>query len=151
MVRINHFGGEVFIGVEVEKLAVDKSLIGVDIGKGLILVLDIRADDGGLRGDIAHLVVGPEVVGLRVAEAVMVILGRGGEVQTGAQSQGIETRRQVCTSGACTDCGNVATGISLTNPLCAPSSGDPYEALAALKRRYLTPSPQPPHVPPGIQ
>ena len=77
------FGGESFFGGEFEEL-IFKDVFGVVIvGEEFGFILDVASDKGSIRVDLLDLVLGVDVILLRVSVCVVVVLDRGGEEEVG--------------------------------------------------------------------
>lgn len=73
------FGSEPFFGGEFEELIFEDVFGVVVVGEEFGFVLDVASDKGGIGVDLSDLILGVDVILLRVSVCVMVILDRGGE------------------------------------------------------------------------
>lgn len=80
VVGTDYPGGEVFISGQVEELTIDDTLAGVYIGESFVFVLDVGSEDSGLGGQLTHLIVRAEIVGLWVLEAEVVVFNWCGKI-----------------------------------------------------------------------
>lgn len=73
------FGGESFFGGEFKELIFEDVFGVVVVGKEFGFVLDVASDKGGIGVDLSDLVLGVDIILLRVSVCVVIILNRCGE------------------------------------------------------------------------
>jgi hypothetical protein len=78
-ISADDFGSESFFSGEFEELIFEDVFGVVVVGEEFSFVLDVASDKGGIGVDLSDLILGVDVILLRVGVCVMVILYRSGE------------------------------------------------------------------------